>query len=73
MQARARFLDKEHLFRQKAAPELKEQHVQLEGDWGVESCNVPLREDSQHQQSKHQAHGQDGAHGQLRTQSRDTR
>ena len=27
-------LSKEHLFRQ--TPELKAQHVQLEGDWGVE-------------------------------------
>ena len=48
-QEKLRLLIKEHLFRQKAAPELKGQHVQLEGDWGVERfpyaeypCNVPV-------------------------------
>ena len=54
VQARMRFLNKEHLFRQMAAPELKEQHVQLEGDWGVERfpyadafpCNVPKKSET---------------------------
>ena len=38
-QARTQFLNKDHLFRQKAAPELKEQHVQLERGLG---CGVIL-------------------------------
>ena len=33
LQEKLRLLIKEHQFRQKMPPELKEQHVQLEGDW----------------------------------------